>query len=355
MKSVPMRPRVTLPFLAAACALAFGVAPAQAHRLGLEPLRPAAVQSTAQVFAPNVRDAVIGAPASPAAARTIRARAASARFSTRDGISIPVDVSSAYRVSASVEQGYVTFLGSLTHGPELRTLRVFIATPKQIQGSLCGSGALACYDGNNQTMYVPGTSGNSNPPLQFLIAHEYGHHIELSRSNAPWDAYDTGPKNWFTYEQVCTRTRDRRVATNYWNDPSEAFAESYADSQYLGVPFPYSALMLPDQGAYLAIRQDVLQPWTGPHAVSLSGTLGGRAPSTQSFQVFTPLDGSVSFTLTPPAKADYRLQVLSGNKTLARGARGTTSIRTLCGVRTLTLQVTRVSGSGQFSLTANLP
>ena len=72
-------------------------------------------------------------------------------------ISIPVDVSSAYKASASVEQGYVTFLGSLIHGAELRTLRVFIASPKQIQGSLCGSGALACYDGNNQTMYVPGS------------------------------------------------------------------------------------------------------------------------------------------------------------------------------------------------------
>ena len=35
-----MRPRVTLPFLAAACALAFGVAPAQAHRLALEPSAP---------------------------------------------------------------------------------------------------------------------------------------------------------------------------------------------------------------------------------------------------------------------------------------------------------------------------
>jgi hypothetical protein len=40
---------------------------------------------------------------------------------------------------------------------------------------------------------------------------------------------------------------------------------------------------------------------------------------------------------------------------LTRGARGATSIHTLCGVRTLTLQVTRVSGSGPFTLSVSLP
>src|SRR5919197_1102285 len=152
-------------------------------------------------------------------------------------------------------------------------------------------------------MYVPGANQQSNPPLQFLIAHEYGHHIEMNRSNAPWVAFDTGVKNWFTYEQVCTRMRDRKLGTNYWNDPSEGFAESYADSQYPGVAFPFSSLMLPNQGAYNAIRQDVL----------------------------------------------------AGGQTIAKGARGTTTIKTLCGVRSLTLQVTRTSGSGPFSLIANLP
>jgi hypothetical protein len=205
-------------------------------------------------------------------------------------------------------------------------------------------------------MYVPGAQQQSNPPLQFLIAHEYGHHIEINRSNAPWSAFDTGAKNWFTYEQVCTRTRDRKLGTDYWNDPSEGFAESYADSQYPGVAFPFSKLMLPDQGAYNAIRLDVLQPWTAPHTVPFTGTLAAKRGAAQSFQVSTPLDGTASFTLSPPAKADYRLQVVAGGQTLAKGARGTTTIKTLCGVRTLTLQVTRVSGgSGAFSLTANVP
>ncbi|MGZ4201567.1 MAG: hypothetical protein ACXVRH_05885 [Thermoleophilaceae bacterium] len=329
--------------------------PAHAATEQLQPLRPAPLQNTARVFPAPVRDAVLSAPLNGSATAAATARAASARYTTGDGISIPVDVSSAYKATPSVIQSYVTFLGSLTHGSELRSLRVYIAPPKQITSTFCGAGTLACYEGDNQTMYVPGASQQSNPPLQFLIAHEYGHHIELSRSNAPWVAFDTGTKNWFTYEQVCTRTRAGRLATGYWSDPSEGFAESYADLQYPGVPFPYNALMLPDQAAYQAIRQDVLQPWTGNHDVLLAGTLAARSGAAQTFQLATPLDGTVSFTLTPPSKADYRLQVLAGGKTIARGAKGTTTIKQLCGVRSLTVQVTRASGSGPFSLTANLP
>jgi hypothetical protein len=353
MQGLPMRPRVISTCLAAA-ALAAGAAPTQAATEQLQPLRPLSLQATAQVFPAPVRDRVLTAPLNGSAASAAVARA-SARYTTPDGISIPVDVSSAYKATPSVVQSYVTYLGSLMHGPELRNLHVFIAPPKQITSTLCGAGALACYEGDNETMYVPGAAQQSNPPLQFLIAHEYGHHIELNRSNAPWVAFDTGVKNWFTYEQVCTRVRDRKLGTSYWSDPSEGFAESYADSQYPGVPFPFNVLMLPDQGAYQAIRQDVLQPWTANHSVLWAGTLAAKAGSSQSFQLQTLLDGNASFTLTPPAKADYRLQVLSGSKVLARGGRGTTSIKPLCGVRTVTVQITRASGSGPFTLSASIP
>lgn len=344
-----MRSRVISAFLAAAAFVAV-VAPAQAQET-LQPLRPVTVP--VGPFTPPVRDAVLAHALTP---HGVKARAAAApRYSTRDGISIPVQVSPSYKASASVIQSYVTYLGSLMHGDELRSLHVYIAPPKQIASTFCGAGALACYEGDNQTMYVPGAQQQSKPPLQFLIAHEYGHHIEMSRSNAPWSAYDTGTKNWFTYEQVCTRMRDRKLGTGYWNDPSEGFAEAYGDSQYPGVAFPYSTLMLPDQGAYNAIRTDVLQPWTGPHAVPFSGSLAATRGAGQSFQLATPLDGTATFTLSPPAKADYRLTVTAGRQTLAKGAKGTTTIKTLCGVRSLTLQVTRVSGSGPFGLVANVP
>jgi hypothetical protein len=346
-----MRSRVISTCLAAAAFVAV-VAPANAAQETLQPLRPVTAANSAP-FTPPVRDAVLTGPLGP---NSVKARAAAvARYSTRDGVSIPVEISPSYKASASVIQSYVTYLGSLMHGSELSSLHVYIAPPKQITSTFCGAGALACYEGDNQTMYVPGAQQQSNPPLQFLIAHEYGHHIELSRSNAPWSAFDTGTKNWFTYEQVCARMRDRKLGTNYWNDPSEGFAEAYADSQYAGVSFPYSTLMLPDQGAYNAIRTDVLQPWTGPHAVPFTGSLASTRGASQTFQLSAPLDGTATFTLSPPAKTDYRLTVMAGNQTLAKGTKGTTTIRTLCGVRSLKLQVTRASGSGPFSLIANVP
>jgi hypothetical protein len=353
MKWVPMRSRVISTCLAAAPLVA-AAAPAQAAQETLKPLRPVTAVSGTP-FTPPVRDAVLSGPLGSGSVKARAAATAAPRFATRDGISIPVQVSPAYKASATVIQSYVTYLGSLMHGDELRNLHMYIAPPKQITSTFCGTGALACYEGDNQTMYVPGQQQQSNPPLQFLIAHEYGHHIEISRSNAPWSAFDTGAKNWFTYEQVCTRMRDHKLGTTYWNDPSEGFAESYGDSQYPGVSFPYSTLMLPDQGAYNAIRQDVLQPWTGPHVVPFTGNLAAKRGATQSFQLPTPLDGTGTFTLSPPSKADYRLTVTGGGQTLARGGKGTTTIKTLCGVRSLTLQVTRVAGSGPFSLVANVP
>jgi hypothetical protein len=347
-----MRSRVISTCLAAA-ALVVAAAPAHAAQETLQPLRPVTAANSAP-FNPPVRDAVLDGPLT---SDSVKARAAvtAPRFSTRDGISIPVQVSPAYKASATVIQSYVTYLGGLMHGDELRNLHMYIAPPKQITSTFCGAGALACYEGDNQTMYVPGAAQQSNPPLQFLIAHEYGHHIELNRSNAPWSAFDTGAKSWFTYEQVCTRMAARKLGTGYWNDPSEGFAESYGDLQYPGVAFPYSTLMLPDQGAYNAIRQDVLQPWTGPRAVPFTGNLAAKRGTSQSFQLPTPLDGTATFTLSPPSKADYRLTVTAGNQQLVKGAKGTATIKTLCGVRSLTLQVTRVAGSGPFSLIANVP
>jgi hypothetical protein len=347
-----MRSRVISTCFAAA-ALVAAAAPAQAAQETLQPLSPVTAANSAP-FTPPVRDVVLNGPLGSGSVKA-RAAAAAPRFSTKDGLAIPVQVSPAYKASATVIQSYVTYLGGLMHGDELRNLHVYIAPPKQITSTFCGSGALACYEADNQTMYVPGAQQQSNPPLQFLIAHEYGHHIALNRWNAPWSAFDTGTKSWFTYEQVCARMAARKLGTNYWNDPSEGFAESYGDSQYPGVSFPYSTLMLPDQGAYNAIRQDVLQPWLGPHTVPFTGSLAAKRGATQSFQLPTPLDGTATFTLSPPSKADYRLTVTAGKQTLAKGAQGTTTIKTLCGVRSLTLQVTRVAGSGPFSLIANVP
>jgi hypothetical protein len=342
------------PVVAAACALV-GASPADAKKLRMLPLQPAATASaTAHLFPTKVRDDVRAQAPRSLSARRGRATAAKAVFKTRDGISIPVEVSASYAPNAAVEQGYVSFLGGLVHGSELGNLGVFIATPRQIQSTYCGEGALACYVGDEQRMYVPGVTQHSNPSVQFLIAHEYGHHIEMHRLNDPWSAYDHGAKYWASDKNVCALERRRKLTTNYYNDASEGFAESYADMQFPGVDFIYSDLLAPDAAAFKAIRTDVLRPWRGPHTVSLRGSFAPGARATQTFQLQTPLDGSARFELSAPDGAAYGLRVVAGNRVVAR-TRAAAVGYTICGVRTLTVQVTRNAGSGPFTVAANIP
>lgn len=332
-----------------------GTKPAQAHRLTLRPLPP--LSRTAPLFPTYAPDRVRARPLQTAAAARTRARASTAVFRTGDGVPIAVEVSSAYTPNPAVEQSYVNLLGGVLHGPELANLRVYIATPAQIQHTFCGPGALACYVGGEERMYVPGVNQHSDPPVQFLIAHEYGHHIEMNRSDAPWPAFDQGPKNWASYENVCTLERRHRIGTNYFDDPSEAFAESYADMQYPGVDFIYTDLLAPDQGSFRAIRADVLNPWHGPRTVTLRGS------GTRTFQLATPLDGSASFDLSAAEGASYRLRVLSGTRAVRRArhsgrqsrAAATAGSYLICGARSLTLKVTKVAGSGPFTLSATIP
>src|SRR5436305_3766769 len=342
--------RARTALLAAAVCLLASAAPAHAHKLKLLPLSRDAAESV-RLFHPIAPDPVLPTLKNVRGARRITARASTNSFRTADGVIIPVAVSTAYAPDPAVEQGYVTFLGGLVHGSELGKLSVYIATPGQIEDDFCGEGALACYVGDEERMYVPGVNEHSDPPVQFLIAHEYGHHIELNRSDAPWSAFDRGAKRWGSYENVCSLERRHKIGTNYYNDPSEAFAESYADMQYPGVDFIYSDLLAPDQGAFKAIRADVLTPWSGPRTVTLRGS------STKTFKLETPLDGTASFDLTAPAGTGYRLRVLAGTHALRhRGTLHTSaSGYTICGIRSLTVQVTRVAGSTPFSVAATLP
>jgi hypothetical protein len=350
--SMPLFGAVVAAFLSTA-------APAAAHRLKLEPLRTDAAESV-RLFHPRVRDRVRSTPFNKRAARIAQSSSDTTSFRTKDGTTIPVAVSSAYRPDPNVEQGYVNFLGGLVHNTELGKISIYIATPGQIENAFCGAGALACYVGDQERMYVPGQSepaSEGDPPVQFLIAHEYGHHIELNRSNAPWSAYDQGTKRWATYENVCALERRHKVRTNYFNDPSEAFAESYADMQFPGVDFIYTDLLAPDHGAFREIRADVIHPWRGPRALTLHGSFGSGRNAVKTFRVHARLDGTLTLSLKPPPGASYHVRVLAGKRRMRRRNHGRASAAayTVCGTRDLTVQVVRDYGSGPFTVTGSLP
>ena len=111
-----MRPRVLSTCLAAA-ALAVAAVPAHAATEQLQPLRPVPLQSTARVFPAPVRDAVMSGPLNRSATIAATARAASARYLTARRHLDPRRRLVRLQGERLRHQSYVTFLGSLTHGP----------------------------------------------------------------------------------------------------------------------------------------------------------------------------------------------------------------------------------------------
>src|SRR5919197_6358368 len=96
---------------AAACALAAATpAAARSGRLPLRPLDPKVV-TRIHLFPPHAPDRVLVKPLRTHASQRARSGASSTVFRTGDGVGIQVQVSDAYVPNATVERGYVSFLG----------------------------------------------------------------------------------------------------------------------------------------------------------------------------------------------------------------------------------------------------
>ncbi len=284
------------------------------------------------------------------------------RYPTADGTMIAVKLASSYTGDPAVAQTYATFLGTLPHGSELASLKVTVVSSSEI-ASACGGkpsdGILACYGASDQTMIVPGDqSADSTFSVNYVITHEYGHHIAAHRSNAPLAALDFGPKRWSSYELVCTNTIDGKLVPgdqgeNYLSNPGEAWAESYARLVFPLEAWRFTPVLRPSQGSSLAAAADVAQPWTK----RVSATFTGK--NTHTFKLPITLDGAFTLQLDGPAKANYDLVVRSGGKTVERttrkDSRDRIHYRIACRDRrteTLRITVIRRSGSGPYTLSA---
>jgi hypothetical protein len=251
-----------------------------------------------------------------------------------------VGVSPSYATDQPIGQRWADFFAALPHGPELAHLKAYIAPLSEV-AAICGRGAVGCY-GDDQLIVT------NEPALGFapeeVARHEYGHHIALNRSNAPWPAFDWGPKRWATAARICPRVRWNTAYPGdesllYKLNPGEAFSEAYrvlVDTR-LGETGPSWPLVdrsfYPDQAALDAVAQDIASPWTGPTVHSL----GVRGQVWES-PVATPLDGTLTVRLTWPARI-----VLTGDggrsmrPTLHRGR---TLSYQVCGERSVTVRVT---------------
>lgn len=255
-------------------------------------------------------------------------------------------------------------LGELVHGDEMNELSVRLVTPLEMQ-LICGSGSLACYAPGPALMVLDGTDYQGRPSRTFLMAHEYGHHVAENRTNAPWFAGNWGTKRWASYEQIC-RLAERGVALpgsysrrGYWRNPGEAFAEAYA---FMHFPRGYIrwewSIAKPDQGAYDAISDDVLDPWTARETLDFSGEITS-SESRVAQPVTTALDGSFSVRLEGPPAAELDLRLLDSQGRVLRTSRDPGSEDRLsykvCGQRTVEVQVVARSGAGDYDLVVRRP
>jgi hypothetical protein len=276
------------------------------------------------------------------------------------GSFVQIQVSDSYPVDQALPQGWATYLGSLVHGPEIARLTLNLIPLTAVQ-SICGPQALACYDPQREAIYASPEDQLDAPPAKEIVTHEYGHHVANNRIDAPWVALDYGTKRWASYENICAKAYDGAASpgdegTHYFQNSGEAFAESYRvlNLQKQGQTTIGWEIVdpsfYPDATALTLLEQDVTTPWTGPTASLLHGSFGTGVVRT--FRVKTQLDGSFSARLASPTKAKMRLALYDGSTLVQRG----TTIRyEICGQRTLTLKVERVSGRGAFTVRVSKP
>jgi len=277
------------------------------------------------------RDTVIDAPSAGSA--RISATVQSSRYPVNDGsdetVAIAVTAACAASCDAADPQQIADFLGTLPHAGELGLLTVQLDTPGQIEFD-CGYGAQACYYGGGNEIVLNGDGGPApdGASREFVLAHEYGHHIARHRESPPPFpvALDWGAARWSSYENVCRRSRAGALfpgneGLHYFRDPGEAFAESYARMRFpeADVPWRWVRSLEPDAGAFEAIREDVLRPWSGRTALRLRGRVPPRRAGAAVRVFQTPLDGLVS--LRPAGRPRYSLSLLNPAGHILRGSR----------------------------------
>jgi hypothetical protein len=331
--------------------------------------------SPARLEAPVISAAALGpafrqaAASSPSAARLAATAWWGGPYGTPTGESVTVYLSTSYPEDELVARRWAEFFASLVHGPELAAVTVYLAPPPEVDALCRGIGALGCY--GNQRLVAIGDSSAGIAPTA-VAAHEYGHHVAHNRVNPPWRTLDWGTKRWASHVGVCTRTQAGALHPGdedgfYTLNPGEGFAEAYRvmnESRAGATSFSWPIAdrsFFPDAGAFGAIEEDVLRPWSSPTVTTLPGRFLAWGPNVWRRTISTPLDGDLSVALTLPPVAAYDLDLLAsdGRTVVGRGlwsGVARKSLRfTICGQRSVTLRVTRRGSPGAFRAEVSRP
>jgi hypothetical protein len=312
-------------------------------------------------------------PAPDAAGARIAATASGARYPLGDGSadSIAVTLSAACRqeCDAADPQAIASTIGTFIHGPEVDLLTVQLDTPFEL-GFDCGFEAQSCYFGGEDKIVL---SGDSDPApdsasREFVLAHEYGHHVAQHRGlPAPFPAaIDWGTERWSSVEHVCQRHRAGAFfpgdeGTHYYEDPGEAFAESFAFNRFpnAAVGWAWAPALRPTPKSLRALRLDTLRPWHGRHSFTVSGRIPKSGVAVQEFP--TPFDGQVSIGPAGNPRLGYQLSIRDRSGKVLRSSRQGVSSRhrldyTVCGQSRLRVAVLAKGQPGKrFELTVQRP
>lgn len=217
----------------------------------------------------------------------------------------------------------VAMVDAFPHGPELADLRLQVGTPAEVLGR-CGEETMACYDPTEDRMVIDGEEPEiEGESLLTIAAHEYGHHVANNRTGGIWSALEAGTLRWSTYEEVCEKTHEGLLfpgneGDHYWENPGEAFAQSYATLVEPATPYPYTPLLAPTATSLQKIREDVLDPVEARTLRWSTGGAGDRVRSAigdatrvsgATFQKLVPMpyDGRIAVRLQGAEDSRYRI------------------------------------------------
>ena len=259
-------------------------------------------------------------------------------------------------------QSYGLMLEDNLHSFEMSRLTVFIVRASEM-ADVCGSGALACY-GGDEMVVTYGEIKGAGVSVAEVIAHEYGHHVAAYRRNSLGAAINWGPQAWASHESVCRGTDEGRLFPgdeweHYWDNPGEGWAEAYAKLHYPSSRWEYSRLLRPTDSSFQEIAFDVRHRLSRPSQTTFSGDLGpGR--SSQTFSLTVAQDTALDLALDGPSGSNYDLRLKTPgyyDETTGR-TNSQDQLRTsVCfaqnRAKTVKVRVTRKSGSGPFTLRAS--